>query len=765
MTSTRQLAAIMFTDIVGYTAIMGKDSAKALELVRISKEIQKPLVEKHNGKWLKEIGDGAMALFSTALDAVNCALEIQEQSRAKFDGKLRIGIHSGDITIENEDVYGDGVNVASRLESIAEPGAIYISESIEKAIQGQTNVQTEYLGELKLKNVAYGLRAYALQGAGLPIPKAREEKQLSSELWTEIQRRGVLRAGATYVALSILLILLEPYTRSLTSLPLWSTTVLLTALIVGLPIALYLAWNYERSPEGFVRTTSQQSRQNPYSSSQRKPLTSNLVIAGLVLVILFMYVYPRYISFDETIGKGGAELDRSIAVLPFTDMSPNKDQEYIGDGLAEDIINSLSRIEDIKVIGRTSSFRFKGEKVGLREIGQKLQVGTILEGSIQKSGDRIRITTQLVSVKDNTQIWSHRYDKKLTDIFEIQDNITSSIVQKMKATLLDQRQAPTQNIKAYELVLKGRHFLYKRTEEGLYKSIEFYEDAIELDPDYALPYAAIAESYSLLGAYHILSPEESISNPRKAATKAIQLDPSLAEAFEALGHVEMLYDWDWAKAENSYQRAIELNPQFATARQRYALLLAGQGNLVEAYSQVVMAADQDPLSLIINTDVALIKLLQGRFKESLSKCKEVLEIEPNFPVAWFIKGLAHEQLGQFEMAIESFQKASDLGGVYSIMSAAKGHAYAKMKRPEEAIKVVQELISLSTENYVSPYTIATVYAGLGDIDSTLKWLQKAVDTRSVWQIHLHLQDDPRFENIRQDPRSREILTNIKHNKK
>ncbi|MCH7515006.1 MAG: adenylate/guanylate cyclase domain-containing protein, partial [Bacteroidetes bacterium] len=221
MRQNRQLAAIMFTDIVGYTVLMGKDTGKALEIVHISKEIQKPLVEKHNGTWLKEMGDGAMAQFSSAMDAVNCSIEIQESARGKLDAKLRIGIHLGDVTVEEDDVHGDGVNVASRLESIADPGGVYISESIEKAIKGQTDVQAKYLGEIHLKNVAYGVRTYALQGVGLPVPVVREEKKLSGHLWAEVQRRGIIRAGATYVVLLLLLILLVPYAESLIDLPKW----------------------------------------------------------------------------------------------------------------------------------------------------------------------------------------------------------------------------------------------------------------------------------------------------------------------------------------------------------------------------------------------------------------------------------------------------------------------------------------------------------------------------------------------------------------
>ena len=323
MSQSRQLAAIMFTDIVGYTKLMGKDSAKALELVRISKEIQKPLVEKHHGQWLKEMGDGALAKFGTALDAVNCSIEIQEIARGKLDAKLRIGLHLGDITIENDDVYGDGVNVASRLESIADPGGIYISDAIEKAIQGQTNVQAKYLGEIKLKNVAYGVRTYAVQGVGLPIPEVKEDKELSGHFWAEVQRRGVVRVAISYLVVGMLLILLLNQVQDWgSSLPTWSVPALITLLSVGFPVALFLAWNYERSPSGFVKTTSEQSWQNPYSVDQRKPFTGRFIIMGLVLLIVIMYLYPRLLSGDQS--QGSLITNKSIAVLPFKNDSPDR---------------------------------------------------------------------------------------------------------------------------------------------------------------------------------------------------------------------------------------------------------------------------------------------------------------------------------------------------------------------------------------------------------------------------------------------------------
>jgi len=259
MLQTRQLNAIMFTDIVGYTALMGKDTDKALELLRLSMEIQKQLVEQYNGKWLKEMGDGSLASFNSALDAVNCSIAIQESARSKINAKLRIGIHLGDITIENNDIFGDGVNVASRLESIADPGGIYISDNIEKSIKGQTNVQAKYLGEIKLKNVAYNVRTYALQGSGLPVPQVEEYKEISGRFLAAVQRRGVIRVAITYLAFSLFLMLLLPYIGTVVALPLWSTTTLGIILVLGFLIAMYLAWNYERSPNGFVRTSSQQS--------------------------------------------------------------------------------------------------------------------------------------------------------------------------------------------------------------------------------------------------------------------------------------------------------------------------------------------------------------------------------------------------------------------------------------------------------------------------------------------------------------------------
>ena len=360
MSTERQLAAVMFTDIFGYTSKMGNNLEKTLELVRISREIQKPLVEKYHGKWIKEMGDGVLARFNTALDAVNCALDIQKMARAELDAKLRIGIHLGDIVIENDDIYGDGVNVASRLESMADPGGIYLSNAVFQAIQGQSDVQTEFLGEVEFKNVAYSVRTYAVQGVGLPLPEYKEKGK-------------VLKKG------------------------------------------------------------------NPKK-------TTYTIVAALVLAVIgifFIYLFPKLNVGGPEAEKPEAPstlvynpgINRSIAVLPFADMSPNGDQEWFSDGMMEEILNSLVQIEDLNVISRTTAMRYKGSEKSLKEIGKELGVAHILEGSVRRLDDQLRITVQLIDVESDLHLWSENYDRTMEDVFAIQSEVAQQIAASLHADI------------------------------------------------------------------------------------------------------------------------------------------------------------------------------------------------------------------------------------------------------------------------------------------------------------------------------------------
>jgi adenylate cyclase len=645
MAQTRQLAAIMFTDIVGYTSLMGEDEKKAFELLRKNRQLQKPLIQQFNGKWIKELGDGILASFQTVTDAVACASKIQLTCSKLDDLSLRIGIHLGEVVFEDNDVFGDGVNIASRLQALAPIGGIYISEAVFRNIENQKDIETEFVKEETLKNVKHPIKIYQLK---------------------------------------------------------------------------------------------------KFDSHQTSAIASQ----------------KEYTPHQPVISKNAFE--RSIAVLPFVNMSNDIDQEYFSDGISEEIINSLVQLPQLRVVGRTSAFSFKGKNDDLRLIGEKLGVSNILEGSVRKSGSRVRITAQLIEVSNGFHLWSQKFDRELVDIFEVQDEISKAIVDQLlvelgKSEVKSPPKAATKNLEAYNLYLKGRFHWSLRTAEGLKKSIEFYEQSIREDPGYAPAYAAMSDSYSLLCAYHILSPDDSILIARSIAKKSAALDSSLAEAYEAIGHVELLYDWNWKHARHCYQQALNLNPNYATALQRDGLILALLGQNDAAMKQMTMAVSHEPLSLIINTDVALVHFISQEYELAIEKGLSVLHTDPGFAVALFVVGLSYEQLGELDRAIEYFQKANHLSHGNTIVRGALIHALGISGKRPEAERLLAELINLPSSTYVSPYSIACAHLGLGDLRQALNCLEKAVDSHSVWLIHLHMKSDPRLKPISDDQRFQNLL--------
>jgi len=452
----------------------------------------------------------------------------------------------------------------------------------------------------------------------------------------------------------------------------------------------------------------------------------------------------------------------SIAVLPFTNMSADPENEYFSDGLAEDLINALTHLKQLRVVSRTSSFAFRGKETDIREIGRKLSVDTVLEGSVRKAGKRLRITAQLINVKDGYHLWSERFDREMEDIFAIQDEISQAIVDALKITLVDAREAskvkrPTESIEAYNLALRGRYFWSKRTERGLQKAIECYEQAVALDLGYAPAHVGLADCYCLLAAYHIKSPGESMPQARAAATTAMKLDPKLAEAWEAKAHVRLLDDWNWQEAEREYRKAVELNTSYATAHQRLALLLCLSGSFDEAREQIARARKHEPLSLIISADVALVSYIARDFEHALEQCLATLDTDPNFGVAHFIHGLTLEQLGRYEDAITAFDRAKNNTGGIAVTMGALGHAHARSGNADEARFLLEEAREMAERRFVSPYSLATIHLGLGETDAALDCLERAVSEKSVWLIHLHMKVDPRLDLLRAHPRYGNLL--------
>jgi len=762
MSQTRQLAAIMFTDIVGFTSLMGKDSVKALELIRLSKQIQKPLVEKHHGLWLKEMGDGALAKFSTALDAVNCAMEIQELARAKFDGKLRIGIHLGDITIESDDVYGDGVNIAARLESITDPGGIYISESIEKAIRGQTDIQAKYLGEIKLKNVDYGVRTYALQGVGLPIPDLKEDKHLSGRFFAELQRRGVLRAATIYVILALLLILLVPYVKSMFMLPEWIMTPAVVGLLMGFPIAMYMAWTYELSPDGFVRTNSQQSWQNPYKGSQRKPLTNNSIILAMALIIIAMYVYPRYLIKPADISGDNARVtinDKSLAVLPFDNLSNDPGQEYFSDGMMEAILNHLTKIKGLRLTSRTTMMGYKGINKSIGEIAAEVGVRYVLEGSVQKSETLVRITAQLIDAQSDEHLWSESYDRELADILSLQSEVAQQIAGMLEMNIepevKDRIEAiPTENAKAYELYLLANALTYSSAE----RARSLLEEAISLDSGFAPAYAGLGLYWLGRGSFfRDLKADEVLEMAEPLLNKALELDINLAIAHQYLSLIFLWYKWDFnaAMRENMIAQRLEPgNPYMVNTD-----LLLATGKYEEALEEINEKLRIEPSNLDYLRGKGLTLAFLNRLKGSEPYLEIVFENSPtNF--TYGDGGRIYLYLGQYDKVIELLERGLEEGYRFPRLTGTLAIAYYHTGRTDDQGEIVEELIKLSEQAPVgSPsFYLAMIYAQMGEIDTAFEWLEKAYTDHEVEMYWLKV--EPPFKPLHSDPRWQVMLDKV-----
>jgi len=455
------------------------------------------------------------------------------------------------------------------------------------------------------------------------------------------------------------------------------------------------------------------------------------------------------------------ELSPSIAVLPFTNLSADPEQEYFCDGMAEEIINALTHIEGLRVVARTSAFAFKNKHEDIRDIGRKLNVKTLLEGSVRKAGSRLRITAQLVNVTDGYHLWSERYDREMEDVFAIQDEISLAIVDRLKVNLLGEEKAAlvkryTDNLEAYNLYLKGRYFWNRRSEGGLQRAIEFFQQAIEKDPSYALPYTGIADCYNILGWYGYISPKKAFPRAKTAAEKSLKMDDTLAEAHTSLAAVREFYDWDWLAAEREYKRAIDCNESYASVHHRYAEYLSYMGRHEESIAEIKRAQELDPLSLPINTVVGEVYYYARQYDQAIEASQRTIEMDPSFVVAHFFLAFAYAQKAMYDEAIAEARKAMELSGEgIPIFVALLGTIYSYSGKRDEAEKVLDELYELSKQRYVSPFYIALIYVGLSQKDQAFEWLEKAYDE------HDHaletLKVDPMLDSVRSDPRFKALL--------
>jgi TolB-like protein/DNA-binding winged helix-turn-helix (wHTH) protein/tetratricopeptide (TPR) repeat protein len=454
---------------------------------------------------------------------------------------------------------------------------------------------------------------------------------------------------------------------------------------------------------------------------------------------------------------------RSIAVLPLESLSGDPSQDYFADGMTDELISALAQISALRVISRTSIMTYKRVRKLLPEIARELNVGAVVEGTVLRFGDRVRISAQLIEVPLERHIWAQSFEGDLCDTLVLQSSVARTIAEQIRVTVTEQEQAALQNAKpvnpmAYEACLKGRYFINKRTGDGLKKAIEYFRHAIERDPTYAAAYSGLADAYALSGdwKYGVFSPQDAFSKATAAAKKALALDDNLAEAHASLAFALDLYGWNWEAAEAEYQRAIKLDPGYATAHQWYSWHLLMMGRHSEGILELTKAESLDPLSLIISADMADALCVARRYEEAVQKSKKILEMDPNFAVGHYELGQALAQKNLHDEAIVEFQRAIELSGHSGAFDSYLGYAYAMSGRKEEAIKIIDDLHARHDQNPSADADIALIYVGLGDQDQAMIALNKAYEARFKASILLR----PAFDPLRSDARFQALLRRI-----
>jgi TolB-like protein/Tfp pilus assembly protein PilF len=588
-----------------------------------------------------------------------------------------------------------------------------------------------------------------------------------ARFWQELKRRKVIQVIIVYATAAFIIIELVDIISTPLRLPEWTVAFIIVLLCVGFIMVLILSWIYDIGPEGVIKTESidiAKEQESPSVPVKRRVKASGVIMAVLI-VVAGVLAYPKIFRKDKPEGIGDPDGQISIAVLPFTDMSPDKDQEYFCEGMAEEIINALSHIADLRVVARTSAFSFKGKNMDIREIGNKLNVDAILEGSIRKSGDQLRVTMQLINIEDGYHLWSEIYERKLEDVFAIQDEISLAVVDNLKVKLLkgeknDLVKRYTENKEAYNLFLQGRYYWNRRTEVGFNKAFDFFNRAIELDPDYALAYAGQAECYCML-SIHEPRPEPFIRRGRMAAEKALSIDETLAEAHAALGFIKFTYDWDWLGSERSFKQALLLNPRYPTANNWYAVLLSILNRHDEAKHFMKQAWEYDPESPIINRDLAVVYAWAGEYQNALDQLRYTIDMDPGFAPAYFFMGNVYCWMKEYNVAIEYYEKVRELTGDFFDITGTLGYAYSKMGNKEAAIGELHRLDSLAkTQNDIRAYEYCLIYAGLKDYDKFYEWLDIAYENHAFGIALMRCEAILWFEDLFLDPRFIEFLTRI-----
>ena len=578
--------------------------------------------------------------------------------------------------------------------------------------------------------------------------------------FSELKRRNVYKVAVAYIVAGWALSQGIAQVLPVFDVPNWAIRLIVLLIMIGLPVALSLAWAFELTPEGIKRTDAADA---VGQHSRGHTWIYIVVIAAAFSIGLFFL--GRFSAGNKTASPVGIS-NKSIAVLPFDNLSRDPDNAYFCEGVQDEILTRLAKVADLKVISRTSTQHFKSVPENLPEIAKQLGVAHILEGSVQKASDQVRVNVQLINALTDAHLWADTYDRKLTDIFAVETDIAKTIAETLQAKLSGSEKTamakkPTVNPEAYELYLKGRFFWNKRTGDDLRKSIEYLKQAIGKDPGYALAYAALADSYGLLRFYGGASPAESVAPAEAAAKKALELDDSLAEAHASLGLIAT-EELEVNRAVNELERAIQLNRNYATAHHWFGLALATLRQSDRSIEELKRALELDPLSMIINADLSIIYLYARRYDAAETQARKTLEIDSRSFVAHYYLGEALQLTGRLKEAIPEFQRAVELNNdPYSIAMLAQ--AYARNGQTEEARKLLAYLNEMAKSAEVPEYALAVAYTSLGKKERAIEALEHGFAGGNKSYLFL-LPGDPILDDLRGDPRFEALVRKITHGK-
>jgi len=505
----------------------------------------------------------------------------------------------------------------------------------------------------------------------------------------------------------------------------------------------------ENQPASPASPTLSSASRRPYFKQRQKFMVGG-VVAIVLLASALAWLKIRPVGTD-------VRQSTSIVVLPLENLSGDEEQNYFADGMTDDLIANLAKIRSLRVISRSTAMAYKRTRKPLSEIAQELHVDAVVEGTVLRAGDRVRITAELVQVSTDRHLWADTYEGQIGDVLALQNRVSSAIVNEIRVNLSPQDRArlarnPAIAPEAYENYLKGRFYWNKRTDENLHRAIGYFESATQQDSQYALAYAGLSDCYAVIGAaiFGTMPADQAAPKARQAAQRALEIDPTLAEAETSLATVKFNYDWDWAGAEQGYQRAIQLNPSYATAYQRYSLLLTAMGRFQEGFRQINKARELDPLSFSINFSLGWRLYLARQYDRAIVQLRNTLEMDPSYELPHLMLGQAYEEKGSFDLAIPELRKAVDLSHGTPLMVSALAHAYARAGQRTEAQQLLTQLEAVSKRQYVSPYYIAVVYVGLGEKGQALSFLEKAFTDRSNGLIFMGV--EPELDPIRSDPK-------------